>query len=129
LPEEAEAVICFCDCLNYLTKPDEVSAAFRQTFKGLAPSGLFLFDVHAPRTLEQYAEDQPFIYNERDISYIWTCEYDEQDQIIENELTFFVRDDSASSGMDVVYRRFEEAHSQRAYDPDWIASELMKAGF
>jgi hypothetical protein len=28
-----------------------------------------------------------------------------------------------------LYSRFEESHVQRAYDPDWIASQLADAGF
>lgn len=129
LPEPADAAISFCDCLNYLTDPRDITAALRRTYAGLAPGGLFLFDMHAPLTLEQYAEEQPFVYDEKDVAYLWTCEYDPEQRMIDHDLTFFVRDDAADAGTSAVYRRFEESHSQRAYDPEWICRQLAEAGF
>ena len=129
LPHPADAVISFCDCLNYLTEPEDVSAAIRQTYRGLAPGGLFLFDVHAPRQLERYAEEQPFVYDEPDVAYLWTSDYDEERMEFEHSLTFFIREDAAAPGAGALYSRFEESHVQRAYDPDWIAGELEQAGF
>ena len=126
LPDPVDAVISFCDCLNYLTAEEDVIRTFRQTFAGLAPGGLFLFDVHAPRTFQRYAEEQPFILDEKDIAYLWTAEYDPADRIIRHDLTFFVREPSRDGAL---YRRFEETHEQRAYDPDWLADQLAAAGF
>ena len=128
LPEPVDTVVSFCDCLNYLTEPDDVVAAFRHTYAGLAKGGLFLFDVHAPLTFERYAEEQPFVLDDKDVAYLWTCDYDKATRTIDHDLTFFVRDEG-SSGTDAVYRRFEESHSQRAYDPEWIAEQLGAAGF
>lgn len=128
LPEPADAVISFCDCLNYLTEPDDVTEAIRCTYEGLAPGGLFLFDVHAPLTFERYADEQPFVLDDKDVAYLWTCDYDPDTRTIDHDLTFFVRDEG-SSGAEAVYRRFEESHSQRAYDPDWIGEQLLAAGF
>ncbi|WEK53101.1 MAG: class I SAM-dependent methyltransferase [Candidatus Cohnella colombiensis] len=129
LPNPADAIISFCDCLNYLTEAKDITAAFRQTYAALASGGLFLFDMHAPKTLERYADDQPFVYDEKDVAYLWTCDYDPGKQIIDHELTFFVRDEAATAGGDGVYRRFEESHSQRAYDPEWIVEQLEAVGF
>jgi len=129
LPYPADAVISFCDCLNYLTEPEDVSATIRRTYEGLAPGGLFLFDVHSPRQLERYAEEQPFVYDEPDIAYLWVSDYDEERREIEHSLTFFIREEQASRGGETLYGRFEESHVQRAYDPDWLADELESAGF
>ncbi|TFE31630.1 class I SAM-dependent DNA methyltransferase [Cohnella luojiensis] len=131
LPQPVDSVISFCDCLNYLTDPQDIQATFRQTYAGLAPGGLFLFDVHSPRQLERYADEQPFVYDEKDVAYLWTCEYDPSRKEIEHSLTFFIQEES-SSGNGVVgplYSRFEESHVQRAYDPEWIAEQLSDAGF
>ncbi|MBB6729770.1 class I SAM-dependent DNA methyltransferase [Cohnella zeiphila] len=127
LPSPVDSALCFCDCLNYLTEPEDVTAAFRRTYEGLVPGGLFLFDVHAPKQLERYAEEQPFVLDEKDIAYLWTCEYDPNRMEIDHELTFFVREESAAGAG--LYRRFEEAHTQRAYDPEWLAKQLAAAGF
>lgn len=130
LPQPVDAVISFCDCLNYLTEPEDVTSAIRHTYDGLAPGGLFLFDVHSPRQLERYAEEQPFVYDEKDVAYLWTCDYDADRKEIEHSLTFFIQEESgAKSGPGALYSRFEESHVQRAYDPDWIADQLSEAGF
>ncbi|THF75030.1 class I SAM-dependent DNA methyltransferase [Cohnella fermenti] len=130
LPEPADAVISFCDSLNYLTEPEDIVSTFRRTYEGLASGGLFLFDVHAPSQLERYAEEQPFVLDEKDVAYLWVCEYDSVRMEIEHDLTFFVRDEAASGGANsALYSRFEESHVQRAYDSDWLAVELVAAGF
>ncbi|MNC80572.1 hypothetical protein D3C75_1334160 [compost metagenome] len=44
---------------------------------------------------------------------------------IEHHLSIFAREEGGGG----LYRRFEETHIQRAYDPEWMAEELRKAGF
>ncbi|MDO7905503.1 class I SAM-dependent methyltransferase [Paenibacillus sp. JX-17] len=126
LPEMVDSVISFCDCVNYLLNEDDIIATFRQTYKGLKPGGTFLFDVHHPNTLVRYDEEQPFVLDERSVSYIWTCDYDAGRREIEHHLSIFARSEEAGRDM---YQRFEETHNQRAYDPDWMKVELVKAGF
>lgn len=123
LAEPVDAVISFCDCINYLTEEADVEAAFRSVYAGLRSGGLFLFDVHSPSLLIRYAEEQPFVLDEEDVAYIWTCELDEQRCEIEHHLTIFARE------RDERFHRFEEIHTQRAYDPDWIEAALRRAGF
>lgn len=123
MAEPVDSVISFCDCLNYLTEEADVEAAFRATFAALKPGGSFLFDMHPPKQFFRYAEEQPFVLDERDIAYIWTCDFTESRCQIEHHLTIFARDRDAS------FYRFEETHMQRAYDPDWIEAALRRAGF
>ncbi|MNH78768.1 Glycine/sarcosine N-methyltransferase [compost metagenome] len=126
MPEPVDSVISFCDCINYLLEPEDLTRTFRRTFDGLKQGGTFLFDVHHPNTLKRYEEDQPFIWDEKSVSYIWTCERDARRNEIEHHLTIFAREQEQGSDM---YRRFEETHIQRAYDPNWIKLELTKCGF
>ncbi|MFC4776749.1 class I SAM-dependent DNA methyltransferase [Paenibacillus sp. GCM10023252] len=123
LPEPVDAVVSFCDCVNYLTEHEDVEAAFQATAANLKDGGVFLFDVHPPKQLVRYAEEQPFILDERDVAYIWTCDFDEDRVEIEHHLTIFARDSGSK------YERFEEIHIQRAYDPEWITAALLRAGF
>lgn len=123
LPEPVDAVISFCDCLNYLLEEADIEAAFRSTYAALRKGGSFLFDVHPPKQFSRYAEEQPFILDERDVAYIWTCDLEERRCQIEHNLTVFAR------GRDSKFSRFEESHVQRAYDPDWIEAALRRAGF
>lgn len=126
LPNRVDCVISFCDCLNYLTEEDEVRLTFERTFAGLAAGGLFVFDVHAPRQLVEYAQSQPFIMDEPDIAYIWTCDYDEARMEIEHHLSIFDRQNV--KGVDL-YRKIEETHVQRAYPMQWIEDQLEACGF
>ncbi|MDR6880038.1 methyltransferase domain-containing protein [Bacillus sp. 3255] len=125
LGEPVDAAISFCDSLNYLLEEEDIADAFRQTYAGLKPGGLFLFDVHTPQQLFTYAETQPFYLNEDDVAYIWTSELDEERVQIQHELTIFVKE----SGNRALFRRIDESHEQRAYDLDWLEQMLRAAGF
>ncbi|GIP39556.1 methyltransferase [Paenibacillus sp. J31TS4] len=123
LPGTVDAVLSFCDCLNYLTEEEDVAQTFRQTAAALRPGGLFAFDVHTVRQLAEYAETQPFLLDEEDIAYIWTCDFDEERTEIEHALTIFAREGSG------LFRRYEETHIQRAYPLDRLERMLSEAGF
>lgn len=126
LPRQSDSVISFCDCMNYLLEEKDIVSTFRRTYDGLKPGGTFLFDVHHPDTFRRYEEEQPFIWDEPSVAYIWTCERDAVRDEIEHHLTIFAREEEHGPGL---YRRFEETHVQRAYDPEWMKSELLRCGF
>lgn len=125
LGESVDVALSFCDSLNYLLEEEDIIDAFRQTYEGLKPGGLFLFDVHTPQQLFAYAEAQPFFLNEDDVAYIWTSELDEERVQIQHDLTIFVKE----SGSKERFRRIDETHEQRAYALDWLESVLRAAGF
>ncbi|MDQ0876996.1 SAM-dependent methyltransferase [Paenibacillus sp. V4I3] len=124
LGEQVDVALSICDSLNYLLEEEDIVDAFRQTFKGLKPGGLFLFDVHTPEQLFAYADSQPFFLNEDDVAYIWTSELDEERVQIEHELTIFVKDSGKDS-----FRRIDETHLQRAYSLHWLKEMLLAVGF
>ncbi|MGG2199265.1 MULTISPECIES: class I SAM-dependent DNA methyltransferase [Paenibacillus] len=127
----ADAVVSFCDCLNYLLEPDDLADAFRQTYAGLAPGGIFAFDMHTPYQLQSYWESQPFMLNEDDVAYIWTCDFDSERCEIEHELTVFVKEDEGAKRESAGERfiRVDETHRQRAYPLDQVTLLLKAAGF
>ncbi|GGA20162.1 class I SAM-dependent DNA methyltransferase [Paenibacillus physcomitrellae] len=148
LPEPVDSVISFCDCMNYVLEPEEIAQVFVRTYDALKEGGSFLFDVHHPDTLRRYGEEQPFVLDEPEVSYIWTCDFDEERWEIEHHLSIFARvtpnkgsinkansaeqdslERSASAARQALYERFEEIHIQRAYDPEWMMAELRRAGF
>lgn len=123
LAEPVDTVISFCDCVNYLTEEEDVEAAFQAAYDNLREGGLFLFDVHDPKVFHRYSEEQPFVLDEDEVAYIWTCELDESRTQIEHHLTIFAEEKSGR------FERFEEMHAQRAYDRSWMEAALKKAGF
>ncbi|MBC8079832.1 MAG: class I SAM-dependent methyltransferase [Gorillibacterium sp.] len=132
LPSRVDAAISLCDCLNYLTEESDIAAAFRSTWEGLEPGGLFIFDVHTPYQLQNYAKEQPFILNEEDIAYIWYCDLDEATLTLEHELTIFAREKDDHPLKMLKSERFlkvEEIHVQRAYPLSWLEDQLLEAGF
>lgn len=118
-----DSVISFCDCMNYVTEEEDIRSVFQVTYEQLKEGGTFIFDVHPIKQLERYDDEQPFIYDENGISYIWTCHYDRERYEIEHQLSIFVE---AEDGR---YDRFEEEHVQRAYDSQWIEAALKQTGF
>lgn len=126
LSQQVDSVISFCDCINYLTEEEDVEEMLAATCRALKDGGVFLFDVHPPSQLERYAQEQPFVLDDRDVAYIWTCELDEQRCEIEHRLSIFARE---GSGQDALFQRIEETHTQRAYDPAWLSGALLRAGF
>lgn len=125
LPEPVDCVLSFCDCINYLLEEEDWIQTFRQVRKGLKSGGLFIFDAHTIQTLVDYAESQPFILNEEDIAYIWTCDLDEERTEITHDLSIFYQSPPESAQ----FRRIEEVHVQRAYNLDWIRKALKESGF
>jgi len=135
LDEPVDCVLSFCDCMNYLREEEEVLQVMRRTYDGLKPGGLFVFDLHTPSLLRAYAEEQPFVLDEEDIAYLWTCSFDEERCEIEHDLTIFARDEprpdpcARTAGMQPLFRRIRETHIQRAYPLDRIRQGLNAAGF
>jgi len=124
LAAPADAVISLCDCLNYLTDEKDIAAAFRATWEGLAPGGLFVFDVNTEHRYRIYAAEQPFVLNEEDVAYIWYCDLEDETMTITHDLTIFAREDGGER-----FHRIEEVHVQRAYSLEWLRKELLAAGF
>jgi SAM-dependent methyltransferase len=125
LNRTADAIVSFCDCLNYITEEEGIIQTFHQVANHLRAGGLFFFDVHHPKQLKRYNDSQPFTLNEEDIAYIWTCEYTEDLAQIEHELTIFAADPDHPA----VFRRIDETHVQRAYSVEWLKLHLQEAGF
>src|SRR5690606_37774859 len=70
--------------------------------------------------------EQPFVLNEPDIAYIWTCKLDDPRHELTNELSFFIRESDAS---DAPYHKFTETHVQRGYGLKWLTQALTEQGF
>lgn len=119
----ADAVISLCDSLSYLTEEEDVQMTFHRVFAHLAPGGTFLFDVHSPYKMLHIFGDETFTYLDDEVSYIWQCFCDPLRLEVEHQLTFFLRQPNG------LYKRVEEAHWQRAYQPMQLVRWLTDAGF
>lgn len=119
----AEAILCCCDGVNYLTSREDVCAFFRAAYAALRPGGALAFDISSRYKLKDKM-GSAFFGEERDeVAYLWQNQYDEEENIILMDLTFFVRRE------DDLYERFTEQHEQRAHTKEEILEWLAQCGF
>lgn len=115
------AVVSVCDCINYLTREDDVITTFRLVNNYLDPGGIFIFDFN---TVYKYAEiigDTTIAENREDYSFIWDNYYYEDTHINEYDVTIFSREGD-------LYRKTEETHIQRGYTAEEMVAMLETAG-
>lgn len=117
------AVLCTCDGVNYLTKPDRARAFFRAAFQALKPGGVLIFDVSTPDKLRDTLGDHTLGSQDEEISYVWQNAYHPRTRTVEMRLSIFVR------GEDGRYARLEETQTQRAYTQEELQQSLASAGF
>ena len=118
-----DCVLACCDCVNYLTGPEDVSAFFRSAFSALKPGGMLLFDISSAYKLQNVLGCNCFTDSRADRAYFWRNNYDPESKLIEMELEFFVEKQSG------LYDRRRERHIQRAHTEDELTKWLSQAGF
>ena len=119
-----DAVISFCDVINYITEEKDVKKVFQNANQMLHLHGLFLFDVHSIKHIEEFMKEETFAEVYDDISYVWFCEPGKETGEVFHDLTFFVSD----TGHDK-YERFDERHHQRTYSIEEYNDWLTSSGF
>lgn len=116
------AVISVCDSVNYITDESDLLQVFRLVNNYLDPGGIFLFDLKTVHSYRDLMGDSVFAENRERGSFIWENCYYEEERLNEYGLTLFVEEE------DGLYRKFEETHYQRAYEPEAIRALIEKAG-
>lgn len=119
---EVDLICSCCDSMNYLLEDEEVKCTFEQVEKFLTPNGLFIFDMNTPYKYREVLGNQIFADQTDEAAYIWENFYDEEEEINEYEVSFFIKDTEGK------YERTVENHYQRAYDKELICSLLEEAG-
>ena len=123
LPRPADALICACDGVNYLTDAARVTAFFRAAFQALRPGGALAFDISSRHKLEEEMGDAFFGEERDDVAYLWANSLDREKHLVTMDITFFVRERGD------LYRRVVERHVQRAHAPEELTRLLAEAGF
>jgi len=120
----AVAVTAIGEALNYATDTrvglDEVERLAHRVRKALASRGVFLFDIATPGRAGPDGSRQLFIDRE-----LWTLymRSKERGHTLERTITIFRA--TGAGG----YRRTDEQHVLRLYDPDTVVGALERAGF
>lgn len=118
------AIVSACDCINYLTEPEDVVDCFKLVNNYLDPKGLFVFDFNTVHKYRDVIGDSVIAENREDCSFIWENYYDEEDNMNEYDLTIFVKKENSNDE----YVKFEETHYQRGYTLEDMKEYIKKAG-
>ena len=116
------AVVCFCDSLNYLLEEEELAQCFRLVNNYLDPGGLFIFDFNTVYKYETVIGDATIAENRDNCSFIWENTFYEEDGVNEYDLTIFRKEE------DDLYRKYEETHFQKAFEPERVKELIREAG-
>lgn len=120
LEGEVDLICSCCDSMNYLLEEEAVLNTFRQVYKYLSKEGMFIFDMNTAYKYQEVLGNQVFADQTENAAYIWENFYDEEEEINEYEVSFFIK------GEDGRYDRNVENHYQRAYSIDNI-KQMLKA--
>ncbi|MEG1870361.1 MAG: class I SAM-dependent methyltransferase [Peptostreptococcaceae bacterium] len=118
-----DCVLCACDGFNYITYDDDLENVFSKTYELLKENGVFIFDISSFYKLSTVLGNNMYGENREDVAYMWQNYFDDEENMVEMELAFFIKDDNDK------FERFEEVHQQRAYTEEEIVDMLQEAGF
>ena len=116
------AVVCVCDCINYILSEDELLKVFSLVNNYLDPGGIFIFDMNTVYKYREILGDCTICENREHESFIWENFFIEDEMINEYDLTLFVERESG------LFAKMEEVHTQRAYEPDTVTRLIEKSG-
>ena len=116
------AVVSVCDSMNYILEEEDLLEVFRLANNYLDPGGMFIFDMNTPYKYETLIGDSTIAENREEGSFIWENYFDEESRINEDALTLFLQEE------DDLYRKYEEFHYQKAYEPERVIELLQEAG-
>ena len=118
------AVTAIGEVFNYLfdkrNTPDALAGLFQQVHAALRPSGLFVFDVATPGRVPG-GHRRSYTLG-ADWACLFEAEEDAAARTVTRRITTFRRVEQA-------YRRVNEVHRLRLYDPQKLLAQLRKVGF
>ena len=114
-------IVSSLDCVNYITDKRDLLKVMKLVNNYLEPGGLFIFDINTRYKLENVIGDNTFILEDEDCFCSWQNEYDKKRKLSDFYLTFFSKDGDS-------YTRFDEHHTERAYEIDEIKALIESSG-
>ncbi|ABR47803.1 Methyltransferase type 11 [Alkaliphilus metalliredigens QYMF] len=118
-------ILCLCDGINYVIEPEDLMDTYQGIYEHLQEGGLFIFDISSYYKLKYVLGEHTFGENLDDLVYLWENSFDEEDEIIEMNLTFFTQGKDKGQ----CYEKFEETHFQKAYQATHLVQMLKAVGF
>ncbi|EFM38977.1 putative ribosomal RNA large subunit methyltransferase J [Peptostreptococcaceae bacterium AS15] len=120
---EIDMILAVNDLINYITDVLDLENLFSFCYEHLRKDGILLFDISSKYKIEHILSDNVYFEEDKDYCMIWQNSYDEDEKIIDMYIDIF------KQNQDGLYERYQEEHSQRAYDEDELIEVLKKVGF
>ena len=125
----AGSMISVGDSINYLLEEKDLEDMFRCVARGLLPGGVFVFDFKTIHLYRDIIGDRTIAEDRGDCAFIWDNYYDSDTCINEYDLAVFVRASGEEKNRDrSLFRRFDEVHQQRGYEPEQLRQAAESAG-
>ena len=105
-----------------LLMDEDVLQTFHLVNNYLFPGGIFIFDFNTDYKYREVIGNTTIAENREEGSFIWENCFDEESQVNEYALTLFIKEE------DDLYRKHEEFHYQKAYEPERVKELLEEAG-
>lgn len=119
------AVVSICDSMNYITDEEDLLEVFQLVNNYLDPKGYFIFDMNTVYKYREILGENTIAENREDASFIWDNYFDEEDNINEYDLALFIPEERDG---EVLYRKYEEVHYQKAYEIETVKRLIEEAG-
>ena len=119
------AVVSVCDSMNYIIEEEDLLEVFRLVNNYLDPGGIFIFDLNTEYKYEKILGDTTIAEDREDASFIWDNYYDPEEKINEYDLALFIPEEKDG---EILYRKYEETHYQKAYSLERTKELLLEAG-
>lgn len=118
-----DAAIATFDAFNYLTEAEDLQHLLQTMDFLLADNGLLVFDLQTPYKLREYLGNQIFTLHHPQVEYMWENHFDEEEQICQMDITFFIKQENG------LYQRVIETHREKVYEFDLLKMWLNMNGF
>ncbi len=118
-----DCILSICDSLNYIKTEEDLLKVFKLVDNYLDPKGLFIFDLNTKHKFKNVYGQNTFTDITDKGAYIWENNYNEDTEINEYNVTFFLKDEEES-----FYHKYEEFHEEKAHDVERVKALLEEAG-
>lgn len=126
---DLDCVLCGCDGFNYITSLEDIEKIFNKIFELLKKDGILIFDISSFHKISKVLGNNFMGENREELSYMWSNYYDEETQLIDMELDFFVKIEVDEDEEDNLYEKYHEHHQQRAHKSEELVEILNRVGF
>ena len=116
-------ILAVNDLINYITDDSELKNLFAFCYEHLRNGGILLFDISSKYKIENILSNNVFFEEDEDYCMIWQNSYDNDEKVIDMYIDIFKKKQGG------LYERYQEEHTQRAYDEDELIEVLRKVGF